>query len=189
MARKLVRSLFWLYDPPPLPREGEGGSKIFAQIFFSSGNDLKWRETCSDHFSDTMTIPPLTPSPSSPLSLCQGGREGGRGDIFLPKNIFFQKWSDMARKLVGTMAPWLAPWLAPCWHHGWHHGWFFGTMIHGHQFFPNQSEFGLESASCKISFFSFQTKLELVWKIRRIFWVYLFQTKLDLVWKRTLNEI
>ena len=39
------------------------------------------------------------------------------------------------------------------------------------------------------SIFSFQTKLELVWKIRRIFWVYLFQTKLDLVWKRTLNEI
>ena len=39
------------------------------------------------------------------------------------------------------------------------------------------------------SIFSFQTKLELVWKIRRIFWVYLFQTKLDLVWKRTLNEM
>ena len=37
--------------------------------------------------------------------------------------------------------------------------------------------------------FSFQIKLELVWKILRIFWVYLFQTKLDLVWKRTLNEM
>ena len=75
--------------------------------------------------------------------------------------------------------------------------------------FPNQTEFGLEFSghwqwSSKFSkpiwiwfgicvlqnqFFSFQTKLELVWKIWRIFWVYLFQTKLDLVWKRTLNEM
>ena len=41
---------------------------------------------------------------------------------------------------------------------------------HGHQIVPNQSEFGLESVSWK-SFFCFQTKLELVWKIQRIFWV------------------
>ena len=74
---------------------------------------------------------------------------------------------------------------------------------------PNQTEFGLEFSwgwqwssifskpiwiwfgICVLqnSIFSFQTKLELVWKIRRIFWVYLFQTKLDLVWKRTLNEM
>ena len=38
-------------------------------------------------------------------------------------------------------------------------------------------------------FFSLQTKLELVWKIVRNFWVLLFQTKLDLVGKRTLNEM
>ena len=75
--------------------------------------------------------------------------------------------------------------------------------------FPNQTEFGLEFSGrlqwpptfskpnwiwfgiCVLqnSIFSFQTKLELVWKIRRIFWVYLFQTKLDLVWKRTLNKM
>ena len=69
--------------------------------------------------------------------------------------------------------------------------------------FPNQTEFGLEFSghwqwSSKFSkpiwiwfgicvlqnqFFSFQTKLELVWKILRILREYLFQIKLDLVWK------
>ena len=66
--------------------------------------------------------------------------------------------------------------------------WNFHDVDNGCQNFPNQSEFCLESASCKIQFF-FQTKLELVWKILRIFWLYLFQIKLDLVWKRTLNEM
>ena len=31
--------------------------------------------------------------------------------------------------------------------------WNFQDIDNGHQNFPNQSEFGLESASCKISFF------------------------------------
>ena len=80
------------YMTPPFLVRGEGGSKIFAQIFFSSGNDLKWRETCSDHFSDTMTIPPSHPHhPRHPCLYVKGAREGGRGEIFLPKNIFFQK--------------------------------------------------------------------------------------------------
>ena len=86
MARKLVRSLFWLYDPPPFLVRGEGGSKIFSRISFSSGNDLKWRETCSDHFSDTMTNPPSHPHhPRHPCHYVKGAREGGRREIFLPK--------------------------------------------------------------------------------------------------------
>ena len=48
--------------------------------------------------------------------------------------------------------------------------WNFQEVDNGHQIVPNQSEFGLESVSWK-SFFCFQTKLELVWKIQRIFWV------------------
>ena len=48
--------------------------------------------------------------------------------------------------------------------------WNFQEVDNGHQIVPNQSEFGMESVSLK-SFFCFQTKLELVWKIQRIFWV------------------
>ena len=48
--------------------------------------------------------------------------------------------------------------------------WNFQEVDNGHQIVPNQSEFGLESVSWK-SFFCFQTKLELVWKISYIFGV------------------
>ena len=48
--------------------------------------------------------------------------------------------------------------------------WNFQDVDNVHQIVPNQSEFGLESVSCK-SFFCFQIKLELVCKILRIFWV------------------
>ena len=48
--------------------------------------------------------------------------------------------------------------------------WNFQDVDNGHQSVPNQSKFGLEYVSWK-QFFCFQTKVELVWKILRIFWV------------------
>ena len=115
MARNLVWSLFWPSPPltpitpvtPVFMSKGHGrggGGKFFYQKIFSSRNDLIWRENWLApwhhgwhhgwHHVGTMVgfLAPWSP----PLVGRVGG--GGGQQSFWPKNIFFQKWSEMAKK-------------------------------------------------------------------------------------------
>ena len=110
MARKLVRSLFWLYDPPPFLVRG--GQKFSLRFFFPLEMIWNGEKLARITFLTLWLSPPLTPI--TPVFMSKGHGRGGGG------KFFYQKIFSSRNDLI-----WRENWLAP-WHHGWHH---VGTMV------------------------------------------------------------